>query len=80
MDSFNFVSSDLFQDLYFILTYSLLPIVRDNVNFLGSFLFKWRLFVLPGALVHCFAFSERKRYLNEKKEVIAVKEESCYVS
>lgn len=80
MDLLHFVSSDLFQDLYFIHTYSLLPILSDKKNFLESFLFKLRLFVLPSALIRCFAFSKRKRYLNEKKGVIAVKEEGCYVS
>lgn len=80
MGSLHFVSSDMFQQLYFLLTYSLLPIVRDNVNFVGGFLFKWHLFVLPSAFMHCFAFSERKRYLNEEKGVIAAKEEGCYVS
>lgn len=56
-----------------ILTYSLLPIVRDNANFLGSFLFKWHLFVLSSAFMHHFAFSKRKRYLNEEKGIIAAK-------
>lgn len=80
MDSPHLVSSDQFQGLYFIHTLSLLPIVSDKKNFLGSFLFKLCLFVLPSALMHCFAFSKRRRYLNEKKGVIAVKEEGCYVS
>lgn len=80
MDSLHLVSSDLFQDLGFICTYSLLPIESDRKNFLESFLFKLYLFVLPSALMHYFAFSKRKRCLNENKGVIAVKEEGCYVS
>lgn len=46
-----------------------------------AFSFNDTVFVLPGALIYCFAFSKKKkRYLNEKEEVIAVKEEGCYVS
>lgn len=80
MGSLNLVSSDLCWDLCLIHAYSLLPIESDIKNFLESFLFRLCLFVLPCALMYCFAFSKRKRYLNEKKGVVAVKEEGCYVS